>query len=336
MSGSTDVFAAMSDIGASRLLLLADPASGLRAMIALDDVTLGPACGGIRTRRYPSLEAAISDAHKLASAMTLKCAIAGLPAGGGKTVMIDHDALDRPAAFRRLGRFIDDLGGVYRAAGDLGTTQLDLSHAAEVTEFVNTDRTRLGDVTGDGIVNCVRALADDRGVAMAGLRVAVQGCGLIGAGVARRLAAEGAVVMVGDMDSKAAEAVAGEIGGSVVDPDEIFAAPVDIVAPCAVGGTVTPASVAAMRGWGICGGANNQLADAEAKAVLTARGIAYVPDFIASSGAVIDGISRSLGTTEASVLIARLYDTTHAVLRDARDFARAIIARGRTTVAEPR
>lgn len=319
----SDIFDDIRSAGAHRVVLLDDPASGLRAIIALDDVTLGPACGGIRTQPYPTTRDALADVAKLASAMTLKCAIAGLPAGGGKTVVIDHPGMDRAAAFRRLGDYIQDLRGLYRAAGDLGTSHQDLLHAAENTDYVDTTGEQLGEATGIGIVNCIRACAADHGVAgLTGLTVAVQGCGLIGAGVARSLAAEGVDVIVADVDQARAEALAVQIGGTTAPADRILTVSADIVSPCAVGGILTEAMVPHIRAWGICGGANNQLDTPNVGAMLAARGIAYVPDFLASSGAVIDGACRALSQTDPATLLAALEDTASSILSTARSQGR--------------
>ncbi|WP_375398016.1 Glu/Leu/Phe/Val dehydrogenase dimerization domain-containing protein [uncultured Sphingomonas sp.] len=334
-----DLFDDMAVVAAARVLALSDPASGLKALVALDDLTLGPACGGIRTMRYSGVGEALADAQRLAAAMTLKCAIAGLPAGGGKTVVLDHPGLDRAAAFGRLGEFIESLGGLYRAAGDLGTRQEDLLRAAERTRYVNTTGARLGEATGEGVVNCIRALAAHRGREITGLSVAVQGCGLIGSGVARLLAAAGATLVVADVDAGAAERLAREVGGEAVGAGAILQAPVDVVSPCATGGVITTAAAGAMRAWGVCGGANNQLGDSGALPTLVARGISYVPDFLASAGAVIDGIAREVGDGNGDALIARLHDTAAEVLAEsaltgedtdavARRMARRNIAQG--------
>lgn len=323
MSDIFDEMRAAAD--ATRVLFLQDADTGLRAMIALDDTTLGPACGGIRTRAYPDVGAALLDVQRLASAMTLKCAIAGLPAGGGKSVVLAHPGLDRPAAFRKLGQHIEALGGLYRAAGDLGTTYQDLLHVAETTGYVDTSGERLGAATGEGVVNCIRAVARDCGRELLGLTVAVQGCGLIGAGVARLLAAEGARLVVADLDPELASSVAADVGGRHVPASEVLAAECDVVAPCAVGGVLTDEAVARMRAWAVCGGANNQLGNARVLDHLTRRNIAYVPDFLASAGAVIDGIARALGDGDPVPLIAALEHTAATVLARSR-------AEGVTTV----
>jgi leucine dehydrogenase len=316
----TDVFDAMIGAGAHRILVLRDDATGLRAIIAIDSVTLGPALGGIRTQHYANTEAALEDVSKLAAAMTRKCAIAGLDAGGGKAVVLDHPGMDRARAFRRLGAYIEELGGLYRCAGDLGTTQQDLLHVAQSTQYCNTSGDALGDATGITIVNGIRAAAAERGITdLSQLSIAVQGCGLIGASVARAMAAHGARVSVADVDSVRAKAVADEIGGGVVPPENVLMQNVDVVSPCAIGGVLTPARVDEIRAWAICGGANNQLSSPEVADLIAARGIAYVPDFLASSGAVIRGGCLSVMHTDPAPLLAAVEGTARAVLRAAAD-----------------
>lgn len=315
----TDVFDDLATANAHRVVVMHDAASGLRAITAIDNVVLGPGFGGIRTMAYPSTTAALIDAQKLAAAMTLKCAIAGLPAGGAKTVVIDHPGMNRAEAFRQLGRYIEDLGGLYRCAGDLGTTAEDLGHVAEFTGYVNTTGEQLGMSTGIGIVNGIRACADHRGLGgLSGLRVAIQGCGLIGAGVARMLHAAGAALIVADVSAPRAQALAEELGASAVAADAIFTQDVDIVAPCAVGNVISPDVSASLMAWGVCGGANNQLTSNAVAADLAARGILYIPDFLASAGAVIDGVSLSLpGGDSAEQRLAAMYDTARLILREA-------------------
>ena len=326
-----DFFEELSNAGAHRILAVQDKPSGLRAFIALDDMTLGPACGGVRTLAYSSTAEALKDVAKLSSAMTLKCAIAGLDAGGGKAVVMLHPDMDRAAAFRRLGDFIEDLGGLFRTAGDLGTTNEDLLQIAERTSHVNTSSNQLSTATGQGIVNCIRACAIERGLTgLSGLHIAVQGCGLIGNGVARSLAAQGAKVTLADVDENKAKMLANEIGGKWIAADKILTTEVDIISPCAIGGVVTPQIVNDIRAWAICGGANNQLSDPSVDALLAARGIAYIPDFLASSGAVIEGIARTVMNTDPDPFIARLEATAVLILQQARKEKSGTDAIGRT------
>ncbi len=285
-------------------------------MIAIDSTVLGPAAGGIRTRAYPTLDAAIADASGLARAMTLKCALAGLDAGGGKAVVMDLPELDRPRAFARLGEIIEGLGGAFRTAGDLGTTAADLAAAASRCHYVHTDERGLADAVGRGLLRCVEACAAVRGVPVIGLRVAVQGAGMIGAGAARALAVAGARVLIADVDAARAAAVASATGAEVVDPAAVLELDVDLVAPCAIGGAIDAALAGRLRAWAVCGAANGILAPGAA-AILQSRGILHVPDVISSAGAVIEGIGRTvMGLPDRTPLIDRLGDTARAILQE--------------------
>ena len=337
-----ETFEEMKGAGVDRVLFLADSDSGLRAMLVIDSLALGPATGGIRCRAYPSFHHALSDARRLASAMTLKCAIAGLDAGGAKTVILDHRGLSRADAFRRLGGFIEDLRGLYWTAGDLGTTQADLEAAAEATRYVNMGGARLGEATGRTVVNGIRACVRARGGRdLTGISVAVQGCGLIGGGVARALAAEGAALIVSDVSRARAEAVAAETGAAILEPDQLLSAPVDIVSPCALGGVVTREAVETMRAWAICGGANNQLSEAgDIGRALAQAGILYVPDFLASSGAVITGIAGPVMNREPEPFLDATFETAEAVLCESARFriptAQVAEKMARARIAGPR
>ena len=319
----TQVFEALAEAKAGRVVLLRDDASGLRAVIALDSLVLGPACGGIRTRAYSTDLDAITDAQKLAAAMTMKCAIAGLPAGGGKTVVIEHADMDRPAAFRRLGRFIDDLQGLYRTAGDLGTTADDLAEVATATSHVDTAGGALAAATGLTVANCMEAILEDWGrSSFEGVSVAVQGCGLIGAGVARHLHEQGARLFLADTNVAAAQSLAKDVNGTILSPDEVLFADVDILCPCAIGGVVTEEVARNTGAKAICGGANNQLASASVAEDLAGRDITFVPDVLASSGAVIRGVSRMIGGLDEEGLIAATRRTAQEILARARSEGR--------------
>lgn len=310
----------LEDGGAKRCLLLTDRSSGLRAVLVLDDLTRGPAAGGVRTRAYTSLEEAVRDAAALARAMTVKCALAGLAAGGGKAVVLDHPGLDRTAAFEELGRRVEELGGLFRTAGDLGTRTEDLAAMARHTRYVHTDGRGLSEAVARGLVRCIEACAAFEGRSdLEGLRVAVQGCGSIGAAAARALRAAGVQLVVADVDRERAQAVAEEVSAELASPDEILTRNVDVVAPCAVGGVIDEAVAARLRAWAVVGAANNILVGRPAAEALRARGILHVPDVIASAGAVIAGIGRSvMGLTDPNPLIDRLGQTARVVLERAR------------------
>jgi leucine dehydrogenase len=304
----------------SHCIVIADPPSGLLAFLVLDDLTLGPAAGGVRTRRYPTALAALEDALRLALAMTVKCAVAGLNAGGGKCVVMEQDGMDRGRAFEELGRRIEELGGLFRTAGDLGTTAGDLLTMARRTQYVYTDERGLTEAAGRGLLRCIEACAAQRGGrGVAGLRVAIQGAGAIGSAAARALSAAGARVICSDIDLARARLVAEETGGEVCPPDEVLSADVDIVAPCALGGVITPEVAGRIKAFAVCGAANNILASPEAARVLADRGVLHVPDSIASAGAVIEGAGRVImGLADRTPLIDALGATASAVIEEAR------------------
>lgn len=319
------MFEIMDSEGASRCYFWRDSGSGLRAVLVVDSVALGPAAGGIRTWHYPTVEAAVRDAARLARAMTIKCAISGLDAGGGKGVVLDHPGLDRKQAFARLGAFVEELGGLFRTAGDLGTTAEDLTAMAEHCSYVHTEEEDLSAAVARGATRCIEACAAVRGRSLAGLRVAVQGCGAIGAALASALRAASVEVVVADIDRARAETLAGEIDARIAEPDEILTEDVDVIAPCAIGGVVTEALVAELRAWAVCGAANNILAGPTVARALAARGVLHVPDVVASAGAVVDGIGRTvMNLPDRTPLIDALGQT-------ARELLEATPSSGRTT-----
>jgi len=284
----------MKELDVERVVLWRDAASGLEAILVIDDVTLGPAAGGVRTRAYRSAIDALTEVAGLACAMTTKCALAGLAAGGGKCVVLDHAGLDRARAFAILGERIAELGGLFRTAGDLGTTAADLAAMAARCPYVHTDDTNLAAAVARGLLRCLEACAAVRGVAVAGLTVAVQGAGAIGAAVARALTDAGVKVTIADLDAARARAAAAATGAAIADPAAILTLPVDVVAPCAAGGAIDTAVAESIRAWAVCGAANNILASPDAEDALIGRGILIVPDVIASAGAVIEGIGATV------------------------------------------
>ncbi len=296
------------------------PEIGLTAYVVLDSTVLGPAAGGIRTTRYADERSAALDACRLARAMTYKCALGGLDAGGGKVVIMDSPELDREAAFEELGRVIESLEGDLRTAGDLGTTDADLAALARRTRYAHTDTASLSSAVARGVLRCAEACADMKGrPGLSGLRAAVQGCGDIGAAVAEALSEAGATVWVADLDTDLAHEVAERIRGKVIAPNEVIYADVDVLAPCAVGDVITADVVRSLRAWAVCGGANNICADEAAHAALHQRGILFVPDLISSAGAVIEGIGRTvMGLDDRTPLVDALRHTALLVLEDAR------------------
>lgn len=279
---------------------VSDEKSGLDAWIVLHSTALGPAFGGLRFASYASDDAALRDACGLAEAMTWKCAAAEFPGGGGKGVIQADRLRDRARALDVLGDFIEQLRGRFRTAGDIGATDADLRRMRTRTTWM-ADLDALGDL-GDavaiGLIATMRALAPRvRGSDandVRGLRVAVQGLGAVGLATVRRLCAEGARVVVADLDAErcAAARALGDV--HVVAPDAIVEADVDVFAPCALGGVIDEAAVRSLRARAIVGGANRVLADAGAGVELARRGVLYAPDFLVNAGAVIRGAWHAL------------------------------------------
>lgn len=292
---STDVLAAAD---CEQVLVVRDRQADITAIVAVHDTRAGPAHGGIRRWPYADLGAAMADAVGLAQAMTWKCALAEIPAGGGKTVIPDRDGLDRAAAYRLVGRAVAQLGGRYFTGPDVGTTADDLRVVAGETRFVATGE---GDGPGDlaaatatGVFAALAALAERLHTPVAKLRVAVQGLGAVGEQLCRRLHAAGAQLVVSDIVPARAEAAAAAFGATAVAPERILLEPCDVLAPCALGGVLTAAVCERLLARGVCGAANNIFADAEAATLLHQRGVPVVPDFVANAGALIQGATWHL------------------------------------------
>jgi leucine dehydrogenase len=272
-----------------QVILCLDRATGMRAVIALDDTTRGPGLGGVRWMSYPDDEAAVTEARRLARVMTLKNACADLPYGGAKSVIVRQGPVpDRGAVMRAFGRFVDRLGGAYVAAVDMGTTVEDLAEMGRQTSAVSCDRHDPSPWTALGVFAGIRAAVRRvLGQDVEGTRVLVQGAGHVGADLVRRLAGAGAEVIVADVDGARAAAVAEETGSRVVDPATAVRLPCDVLAPCAVARVVTPETVPALACRIVAGGANDVLAGRECADLLARRDVAYVPDFVVNSGGVI-------------------------------------------------
>ncbi len=271
-----------------------DSASGLKAIIAIHSTALGPAFGGCRMWPYADDGAALSDALRLSRAMTAKCAIVGVPCGGGKSVIIGDPATHKSAELlRAMGRLVNSLGGRYVIADDVGTTLDDLAvmrsqtpHTAAAT----ASAMQPVPVTAHGVFSALQAAAahvfGTDGIK--GLTVAVQGLGNVGGPLCAYLSGHGAHLVVSDLDPRRVDAAVRQHGASAVAADAIYDVNADIFAPCALGGVLSATTVPRLAVRLVCGGANAQLdtpADAERMA---ARGIVYVPDYLVSAGGVID------------------------------------------------
>ncbi len=304
-----------------------DRKSGLRAIIAVHNTSLGPGVGGCRMYPYASDAAALHDVLRLSRGMTYKSALAGLPLGGGKSVIIGdphtHKTRELMAA---MGDFVNSQGGRYVAAEDSGTGVDDMRIMAERTAFVSglDDNEYGGDPspsTALGVYLGMRAAARHRlGVdTLQGLSVAIQGLGHVGFYLARYLVADGAIVRGADVNRLNLDRAVKQLGVRAVDPGEILAMEVDILAPCAMGAVLNKESIASIRAGIIAGAANNQLASFDDGGNLEGRGILYCPDFLINAGGIIDVHHQRIGSgdTEKREHIERIETTLAEVLRRA-------------------
>ncbi len=305
----------------------ADPASGLRAIVAVHNTTLGPGVGGCRMFPYDSDQEALRDVLRLSRGMTYKSALAGLPFGGGKSVIIGNPASEKSRALlQAMGDFIDSLGGLYVAAEDSGTGVEDIRVMAERTAYVSgiDDNEFGGDPspsTARGVYLGIRtAVAHRTGREdLDGLSVAVQGLGHVGYHLARLLRADGARVFAADVNEQNLRRAVRDLGIEVVAPDAVLSAEVDVLAPCAMGAVLNDETIGRIRAGIVAGAANNQLANPEHGAHLADRGILYCPDFLINAGGIIDVHHQRLGSREANkrLHIDHIQTTLATVLRRA-------------------
>src|SRR4051794_16176958 len=298
------------------LQFVTDDKCGLRAIVAVHSTHLGPAAGGCRFWHYARPEDALTDALRLSRGMSYKNAMAGLPLGGGKSVILaDESRSKSPDLLHAFGRAVDHLGGRYVTAEDVGMSVADMIEVSRSTTFVAGLPNSAGDVGGDpgphtslgvflGIKAAVkRALGKD---SLAGLHIALQGAGSVATGVALHAAAEGARLTIADVDQAKAQKLAGASGGKVASPDEILALEADVVSPNALGAILNEQSIAALKTPIVAGGANNQLTTADDGPRLHQRGILYAPDYVINAGGIINVCTEYLGDGDASLVRRRI------------------------------
>lgn len=310
--------------GHEQVLYCRDEESGLRAIIAIHDTTLGPAFGGTRFKAYDSEQDALHDVLRLSRGMTSKNALAGLPFGGGKAVIIGDPRTDKtPELLRAYGRFVDALGGVYVTAADYGTNSDDLDVIGEATSHI-TGRTVAAGGSGDsgpdtayGVFVAMRAAAETLWTeGLRGRVVGVEGAGKVGGVLARLLSDEGAIVTVADPDPSTRDRIKGALPGAVV-LDRLDGTRLEVYSPCALGATVTVERARSFGAQLVCGGANNQLPTKDEDAALHDAGILWVPDYVANAGGVIHLADlEMLGHTpdEVTAHLDRIADTTREIL----------------------
>ncbi|WP_271077573.1 Leu/Phe/Val dehydrogenase [Aurantiacibacter sp. MUD61] len=281
-----------------RVEVVHDRASGLTAIIALHSTHLGPGAGGTRFWHYAEPEMAMRDALRLSRGMSFKNAMAGLPMGGGKAVVVlDKDGTKTTEMLHAFGDAVEALGGKYVTAEDVGASEADMVEISKRTAHVCGLPAGDGEAGGDpgpftahGIYLGIKAaVAHKLGKdSMDGVRVAVQGCGSVGGGVARLLAKDGAQLILADINAGTAQDLAQETGGEVVDVNAIMSTSCDVLSPNALGAVLNEDSIAALDCAIVAGGANNQLARPEHGKQLHARRILYAPDYVINAGGIIN------------------------------------------------
>ena len=275
-----------------------DAASGLKAIIAIHSTALGPAAGGCRRWQYVSDEAAVTDALRLSRGMTYKNAVAGLPFGGGKAVILgDGTTKKSDALLSAYGRFVDSLGGRYITAEDVGLSVEDMRRVHKETAYVS-GLPRSGDSAGGdpspltalGVFLGIKAAAEvrlDTG-SLQGLKVAVQGVGHVGLHLCRLLHEAGAVLYVADVNESNLQLARDELPVIEVPPAELLFCDVDVLAPCALGNILTSETIPMIKAKIVAGAANNQLATDADGARLAGRQILYAPDYVINAGGIIN------------------------------------------------
>ena len=291
-----DLFQTAEDMQFGDIHIKTDPDTGLRAVIAIHNVNLGPALGGCRCVPYASTEEAILDAMRLAKGMSYKAAISGISQGGGKSVLIKPKEIkNRERYFESFGEFVDVLGGRYITAVDSGTSVSDMDIIARKTKHVVSTSSEMGGKgdpsshTAHGVLRGLQAAVafklnrDD----LKGVHVAIQGAGNVGYHLAKELSELGARLTISDSKPDAAKRFAKEFDAIVVDKENIFDVECDVFAPCARGGILNESTVSRLKTSIVAGAANNQLADDSVAQQLHHREIIYAPDYVINAGGLI-------------------------------------------------
>ncbi|MGY2129736.1 Glu/Leu/Phe/Val family dehydrogenase [Blastococcus sp. SYSU DS0617] len=316
--------------GHEQVVFCSDQASGLRAVIAIHSTALGPALGGTRFYPYADEDDAVADALRLSRAMSYKNSLAGLDLGGGKAVIIGDPRRDKTEALlRAYGRFVEALGGRYLTACDVGTFNADLDVVARETRFAHGRSLAYGGCGDSSVLTAYGVFQGMRAAALhcwgqpslAGRTVAVAGVGKVGSELVDLLVADGAELVVTDVDAAAVERVRSRHPQvrTVADTAALVGTPHDVYAPCALGGALDGPTVAALPARIVCGGANNQLAAPGIADELGARGILYAPDYLVNAGGVIQVEDERHGFSfeRARARAAGIFDVALRVFRAA-------------------
>jgi leucine dehydrogenase len=304
--------------GFERVVVGTDEAAGYHGIIVIHSTALGPAVGGTRYWSYKTEDDAITDGLRLGRGMTYKNALAGLPCGGGKSiVMRDGKAADREQIFRAHGRLVNSFGGKYITAEDVGTSPADMEYILKESSHVAGLLGGSGDPsphTARGVFRAMQAAARHKWGSdnLSGKTVAIQGCGHVGYFLAGELARVGAKLIVADVDAGKVKRVVDEYRATAVAAEEIYSAQADVFAPCALGGILNDKNIPQLKATIVTGGANNQLLEPGHGDLLEQRGILYAPDYAANAGGVINGCCREMLGWDVPRTLAKvdaIYDT---------------------------
>ncbi|MFT6556576.1 Leu/Phe/Val dehydrogenase [Sneathiella sp.] len=288
------VFASKGYDDHEAVLFYNDTTSGLKAIIAVHDTTLGPSLGGTRMWPYASDDEALEDVLRLSRGMTFKSALAGLNLGGGKSVIIANSHKDKSEAlFKAFGKAVDSLNGQYIAAEDVGIGVSDLEIARQVTPHISgISEGNVGNpspATAWGVFNGLKAAVHYRlkREDLSGVTVAVQGLGQVGYGLCRHLKDAGAQLVVADIYDQSVNRAVQELGAKAVSVKDILSQDVDVLAPCALGAILNDDTIPTLKAKVVAGAANNQLAESKHGAMLRNRNILYAPDYAINAGGII-------------------------------------------------
>jgi leucine dehydrogenase len=324
-----EVFSKASEMGHEQIVFNHDHATGLKAIIAIHDTTLGPSLGGCRFWNYASEEEALLDVLRLARGMTYKAAVAGLNLGGGKAVIMgDPKKLKSEALFRAFGRFVNSLGGRYITAEDVNVNPHDVDYVAMETKYVTGIASGGG---GSGDPSPITALGVFSGIkasvqyklkreSLTGLKVAIQGVGAVGYHLCTLLKAAGAELVVSDIEQARVERVVSQLGAIPLDTAEIHAADADVFAPCALGAILNDESIPQIKAAIIAGAANNQLQDEPHHGqMLRERDICYAPDYVINAGGLINVYHELRGYNEKAARrqASKIFDTLLEIYEEA-------------------
>ncbi len=321
------IFDLMKEHGHEQVVFWSEPTTNYRGIIAIHNTTLGPALGGTRFWNYASEEEALIDVLRLSKGMTYKAAVSGLNLGGGKSVIIgDPKTTRREMVFRTHGRFVDSLKGRYITAEDVGTSVEDMDYVQMETRFVAGVAGGSGDpspVTAYGVYRGIKACALERygSDALGDMTVAVQGAGHVGYYLCEYLSAEGAKLVVTDIDEGRVQRVVSDFGAKAVGPNEIYSAEAEVFAPCALGAVVNDETLKKFKFEIIAGAANNQLAEQRHGDVLEGRKVLYAPDYVINAGGLINvyGELHNWSADRARRKAGEIYDTLLQLFELARE-----------------